>query len=64
MPYLMCPACRLSTDSAAGFPTADRCPRCDGLLIDAELPQGTARRWKVSDLRLRARPGGAENDAS
>jgi hypothetical protein len=49
MPYLICPACRLSTVGAAGFVTADRCPRCDGFLGDAEPPQGVAPRWKVFD---------------
>jgi hypothetical protein len=74
MPYLICSACRLSSFSsrargiptpprAAGQASADRCPRCNSLLSDLEPPQDTAGRWKLFDLRFKARLEGAEHEA-
>jgi hypothetical protein len=55
MPHLICSTCRLTTYSAAGHATADRCPRCDAPLSDAERVASSGRRWKLSDLRILAR---------
>ncbi|HZY57479.1 MAG TPA: hypothetical protein VFE09_06745 [Rubrobacteraceae bacterium] len=59
MPHLSCPACRLTTYSAAAHATSDRCPRCDAPLGDpARVSSGVRRRWDLSDLRLSARQKG------
>ena len=55
MPYLICPACRLEAYSAAGYATADSCPRCDTGLGGAERADGLLHRWKVTDLSLALR---------
>jgi len=48
---------------AAGQASADRCPRCNSPLSDVEPPQDTAGRWKLFDLRFKARLEGAEHEA-
>jgi len=52
MPYMICPACRLTSYSAAGLAT--RCPRCDAPL-DAHRAEASVRRWNLSALRYSAR---------
>ncbi len=58
MPHLSCPACRLTTYSAAAHATSDRCPRCDASLRDPARVGDGLRRWNLSDLRLSARQKG------
>jgi hypothetical protein len=54
MPYMICPACRLTSYSAAGLATHDRCPRCDAPL-DADRAEDSVRRWNLEALRATAR---------
>ena len=53
MPYVTCPACRL-TSYAAGRITQDRCPRCDTALEGGERAEDPARRWNLTALRRTA----------
>jgi Zn-finger nucleic acid-binding protein len=63
MPHLICPTCGLTTYSAAGHATTDRCPRCDRPLKDAGRRPGVVRRWRLADMRLLARREGVEHEA-
>ena len=52
MPHLMCPACGLTSYSAAGYTTYDRCPGCDAPLERAKRTQASLPLWGLADLRL------------
>ena len=51
MPHLTCPNCRLTSYSAAGHATVDRCPRCDSPLGTTPRARKALRRWNVFALR-------------
>jgi hypothetical protein len=54
MPYILCPACGLTSYSAAGRSTHDYCPRCDASLEPLGRPGDPIRRWDLTALRRAA----------
>jgi Zn-finger nucleic acid-binding protein len=63
MPYMICPTCRLTSYSAAGRATHDRCPRCDVRLDAGDRADDRIRRWNPGALRGATRPEGVEHGA-
>jgi Zn-finger nucleic acid-binding protein len=64
MPYMICPTCRLTSYSAAGRATHDRCPRCDVRLEGGDRGEDPVRRWNLGALRYSARREGVEHGTS
>src|SRR5829696_1216709 len=60
MPHLICPSCGLTSYSAAGYATYDRCPRCDVPLTGASGLASSARRLTLAALCLETRHVGAQ----
>jgi uncharacterized Zn finger protein (UPF0148 family) len=54
MPHLICPSCGLTSYSAAGRVTPDRCPRCDAAL-GGDSVDDRVRRWNLAAVRPAAR---------
>ena len=63
MPHLICPTCRLTSYSAAGHATSDRCPSCDTALAGETQAEGVVRRWMIDDLRVLERREGVDQEA-
>jgi hypothetical protein len=63
MPYVACPACELTSYTAAGLATHDRCPRCDAPLEGGDRAEDPGRPWDLDALRVAARTEEVEHGA-